>query len=184
MALAAVLDACVLVPRALCDTLLRCAEADLYRVQWSEQILDETERHIAQLSGKPGAGRRVVGAMRQAFPEAAVVGYEGLIDAMSNHPKDRHVAAAAVLAGAQFIVTHNLKDFPAAALEQYHIEAQPPDAFLTYLFDLAPERLLRIIREQADDLQRPPLAIGDVLQSLEKHAPRFVARLRTRAVES
>jgi hypothetical protein len=35
---------------------------------------------------------------------------------MTNHPKDRHVVAAAVECGAHVIVTSNLKDFPPAAL--------------------------------------------------------------------
>lgn len=35
------LDACVLVPIVLADTLLRIAEADLYRPLWSARVLDE-----------------------------------------------------------------------------------------------------------------------------------------------
>ena len=35
---------------------------------------------------------------------------------MTNHPKDRHVLAAALRTGAQTIVTFDLKDFPEAAL--------------------------------------------------------------------
>lgn len=38
----AVLDACVLVPIALADTLLRMAERGLYRPLWSQRILEET----------------------------------------------------------------------------------------------------------------------------------------------
>jgi hypothetical protein len=37
--------------------------------------------------------------MRFHFPEADVFGYEELIPAMGNHPKDRHVLAAVVAAG-------------------------------------------------------------------------------------
>ena len=41
----AVLDACVLVPMALCDTLLRLAEKPaLYQPLWSEQILAEVAK--------------------------------------------------------------------------------------------------------------------------------------------
>ena len=37
----ALLDACVLVPITLADTLLRLAEAGLYRPLWSTTIIDE-----------------------------------------------------------------------------------------------------------------------------------------------
>ena len=37
----ALLDSCVLVPSALCDTLLRFAEQGFYRPLWSERILLE-----------------------------------------------------------------------------------------------------------------------------------------------
>jgi len=33
---------------------------------------------------------------------------------MTNHPKDRHVLAAAVRCNAEVIVTHNVKEFPRA----------------------------------------------------------------------
>jgi hypothetical protein len=51
---AAVLDACVLVPMPLCDTLLRCAEdPGLFRALWSEQILEEVKRTRSASSGIP-----------------------------------------------------------------------------------------------------------------------------------
>ena len=42
-------DACVLVPIALADTLLRLAEADLYRPLWSERIIDEMVSAIEEI---------------------------------------------------------------------------------------------------------------------------------------
>jgi hypothetical protein len=40
----AVLDACVLVPIAIADTLLRVAEKGLYRPLWTDRILSEALR--------------------------------------------------------------------------------------------------------------------------------------------
>lgn len=45
---AAVLDACVLYPVSLRDTLLNMAEAGLFRVLWTEEILAETARSIVR----------------------------------------------------------------------------------------------------------------------------------------
>ena len=107
-----VLDANVLFPFTLRDTLLRAAAMGMYQVYWSEEILDEAARNLV------GSGRinedqaaHLMAAIRNAFPEAIVRDHETLIDAMPNHHKDRHVAAAAVRIGAQVIVTSNLKDF-------------------------------------------------------------------------
>jgi hypothetical protein len=45
----AVLDACVLVPNSLCDTLLRLAERGFYRPLWSQQILDEVQVAVERI---------------------------------------------------------------------------------------------------------------------------------------
>ena len=45
----AFLDACVLVPIALADTLLRLAEAGLFRPLWSDRVLDEMVDAIESL---------------------------------------------------------------------------------------------------------------------------------------
>jgi hypothetical protein len=48
----AVLDACVLVPVSLADTLLRVAEKGLYRPLWSGRILGEAQGAIEEI--RPG----------------------------------------------------------------------------------------------------------------------------------
>ena len=93
---------------------------------------------------------------------------------MKNHPKDRHVLAAAVRTGAQTIVTFNLKDFPAEALAPWNIVAQSPDEFLIHQFHLAPEGVVGKFLEQADDH-------GGVKRLMEIHGktvPGFVALVR------
>jgi len=121
----AILDACVLAQRAVCDTLLRAAEAELYRVQWSPDILTEMERTLHRLNvraGRPDAERkaqRLIAELRVAFPEALVSGYADLLPAMRNDEKDRHVLAAAVVGRAQAIIAWNTRHFPAVARDPY-----------------------------------------------------------------
>ena len=59
--------------------------------------------------------------MAAYFPDARVTSYEELIGSMPNHPKDRHVLAAAVAGRADILVTENLKDFPPAAVANFGI---------------------------------------------------------------
>lgn len=60
------------------------------------------ERNLVATGTMPAdKAARLRAQMEKYFPEAAVTGYEPLIAAMQNNPKDRHVAAAAVKAGAQ-----------------------------------------------------------------------------------
>jgi len=60
-----------------------------------------------------GAAARTRAAMNKAIPDVVVSGYANLIAAIDlPDPDDRHVVAAAIRAGAQAIVTSNLKDFP------------------------------------------------------------------------
>ena len=106
------LDANVLFPFTLRDTLLRAAAAAFYQLRWSAEILDEMERNLVSTGTMPAdKAARLRGVMVQYFPEADVTGYEPLIAGLLNRAKDRHVVAAAVKAGAQVIVTANLGDF-------------------------------------------------------------------------
>jgi len=112
--------------------------------------------------------------MERFFPDAMVTDYEHLIDAMPNDPKDRHVAAAAVQASAQLIVTSNLKDFRALP---DGVEAQSPDEFLCSLFDLDSEGFVQLLREQAGDLRRPAVSFEQLLSRLGRIVPEFAATI-------
>jgi predicted nucleic acid-binding protein len=168
-----VLDANVLFPFTLRDTLLRAAAEGFFQLYWSEQILEETERNlVARGTITTAQATKLRAAMTDAFPEALVIGHEHLIAAMHNEEKDRHVAAAAVKAGAQVIVTLNLKDFQALP---DGIEAQSPDEFLCNLFDLDPEGMVNVVLEEAKALRRPPRSFDEVLAGLAKIVPEFAA---------
>jgi predicted nucleic acid-binding protein len=154
-----VLDANVLYPFSLRDTLLRAASAALFQIYWSEEILEETRRNLlrsARLTEEQA--NRLISTMKEAFPEACVTGYEAIVAAMRNDEKDRHVAAAAVKAGAQVIVTSNLADFHDLP---EGIEAQSPDEFLCNLFDLDGAGLVELLRDQAAArILSSPIAAG------------------------
>src|ERR1022692_2774267 len=113
-----ILDACVLVPMPIVDTLLRLAEEPaFYTPKWSPDILQEVRktlqgtygvsrhpsrssqdaaRHV-RLFARAGSIQRRIGAMECTFPDAMVTEYEGLIPVMKNDPKDRHVDRKSVV---------------------------------------------------------------------------------------
>ncbi len=174
----AVLDACVLFPAAPRDTLLRAARAGLYRVQFSDDILEEVRRNHIEKGMPIDKAQHLVDMMRQSFPYATVTDYQSLIPAMTNHEKDRHVLAAAVVIEAQVIVTQNIKDFPPESLVKYKIEAQTIDKFLVNLFYLNPEMMMQTVIKQAKALHNPARTLTQVLDTLAQHAPNFVHLVR------
>jgi predicted nucleic acid-binding protein len=178
-----VLDSCVIFPMPLCDTLLRAAEAELYRVHFSQEILDGATCNLVKKGRMTEAkAARFQAMIKNTFPEATVEVPASLVEAMTNHPGDRHVVAAAIVANAKVVVTDNLKHFPKEALEPYGIQAQHPDVFLTELFDKYPESMVEIIRQQFEALKPPPHTVGELLEKLENNnrVPGFANRVRLR----
>src|SRR5690348_10636939 len=100
-----VLDACVLFPASLRDTLLRVADAGLYRVQLTEDILEEVRRNLIKKGMAEAKAQKLISVLKTEFEEAFVTEHKQLIASMPNHEKDRHVLAAAVCCKAQIIVT-------------------------------------------------------------------------------
>jgi predicted nucleic acid-binding protein len=178
--LRAVLDANVLYPFALRDTLLRLAEAGLYEPVWSARILEEARRNLVAQRIDADQADRLLGVMRAAFEEAEVAeaGVSVLEPAMTNAPEDRHVLAAAVHGGADVIVTINVRDFPASACCMFGVEALHPDEFLCAQFEIATGLVVECVERQADDLSRPPKTFDELLEMLHRTVPRFADALR------
>ena len=177
----AILDATVLFPIVLCDLLLRCAEAELFRPRWTAEILDELERNVSVRIGERAARSRVE-RMRSFFTDATVVGYEWFLPSMTNEIKDRHVAAAAAAIQANVIVTQNLRDFPVWSMAPFGLRAQSADRFLCDLFTVAPVTLRRLMAEQAAAYRRPSLTVAELTDLLANHVPVFVTLLRREEV--
>jgi len=104
-------------PLSTRDLLLRGAERYLYEVRWSVKIIEEVHSNLVEDQRcTEEQARYLTDQMASAFPEAIVTGYERLIEAMTNDEADRHVLAAAITAGADVIVTDNVRHFPPAGV--------------------------------------------------------------------
>jgi hypothetical protein len=163
-------DACVLYPAPLRDLLMHIAVTDLYRAKWTDAIHDEWMRNVLQ--NRPDLKleqlQRTRDLMNSNVRDCLVTGYETLIDAVTlPDPGDRHVLAAAILAGADLIVTFNLNDFPKKDLQAYGIEAQHPDDFLTFQLDLAPNIVCAAAKRHRASLKTPPKDVDEYLATLE-----------------
>lgn len=165
----AFLDACVLVPVVQADTLLRLAEAGIYRPLWSSDVLAEMVRAIETIHPMLPAGRarRRASLMDDAFEDASVQGWEALVAGIElPDPNDRHVLAAAQRGRADLIVTNNTKDFPPATLASFDIEVQTPDEFLLNQLDLDPQRTMNVLQEQARATRNPAMDVATLLERL------------------
>ncbi len=179
MAFRAVLDTCALYPAHLRDTLLRLAERHLYVALWSGDILAELRGSLIRAGLASDSVERLLAAMRKAFPDSEVQGYEVLIDAMECDPKDRHVLAAAVRSDAAALVTFNTSDFPAESAEQFAIEVVEPDEFLLDLLALDQETVIAELAAQAAANRVDPKTLPALLRALAlAGAPRFAAEVR------
>lgn len=164
----ALLDANVLYPARLRDLLIRLAVDGHYAARWSEQILDECFRNLAanrpDLPGEHLARTRSL--MHVAVPDAMVVDFDHLVAAIElPDPGDRHVVAAAIVSGANLIVTANLADFPAPSLPD-GLRVSPPDDFVLSMIDADIEAVVAVVETQAASLRHPPMTIAELLDGL------------------
>lgn len=105
--------------------------------------------------------------MNCAVPDCLVDGDEANAQGIAlPDPDDVHVLAAAIRCGASVIVTFNLRDFPEHLLASYGIEAQHPDEFVNYLFDLHPAAVVDATSRQRANLKHPPMDVDHCLDNL------------------
>lgn len=161
-------DACVLYPAPLRDLLLHLARTGLFAARWTSEIQAEWTRNlIAQRPELASKLPRTVELMNSAVPDVLVTGYEALVGGLTlPDVDDRHVLAAAIRAGAQLIVTFNLRDFPATELAPYGIEATHPDTFITQQFDLHEALVVSAARSHRRALRNPSRSPAEYLDTL------------------
>jgi len=163
-------DANVLYPSGLRNFLMYLALTGIFRAHWSAEVHDEWIRNL--LKNRPDLTTDKLDRTRQlmdkALPDALVTGYEHLIDSVELPDRDdRHVLAAAIHCGARVIVTLNLGDFPAQALDKFSIEAQHPDDFILALLENSPDRVTDAARTHRMSLTNPAKTSDEYLAELE-----------------
>jgi predicted nucleic acid-binding protein len=179
MAFPAFLDTCALYGGYLCDTLLRLAEADVFRPLWSADVLAELDRNLRERGLPAAAVEHRITEMRRAFPDAEVTGYQPLIASMTCDEKDRHVLAAAVRARAEVLVTFNVRDFPPESTNAYDVEILDTDSFLLDQLDLYPGLVMSALQRQSNAYKRPETVLPDLLTRLAAAGvPGFAAEAR------
>ncbi len=166
-----VYDADALFPNAQRDLLIRMAMHGMVQAKWTDQILDEMVRARGRKhqDATPEKLARLRVLMNDAIPDCLVTGHEPLIEVLKlPDPDDRHVLAAAIRAGAQVIVTTNLRDFPPADLEPWNVEAKSPDDFVLDQITIDDRIVFTCVQEIANARKRHPQTASDVLGELER----------------
>lgn len=171
----AFLDACALAGALKRNLLLTLAEADFFRVRWSQPVLDETQKAIEDILTKKGVecaanrASRARSAMEQAFEDASVTDFdkflcvcEGLPD-----PNDAHVIAAALKTQAAVIVTDNLKDFPIEILGPLNLDVRSADDFIADTIALDQGRAVAAIRRMRERFKKPEMTAENLLIAME-----------------
>jgi hypothetical protein len=168
----AILDANVLYPQLIRDTLLSLAVEGLYHARWTATIHDEWTRNLAK--ERPELATKlplVVERMNASVPDCLVTNYEKLANSIElPDPDVRHVLAAA-------IVTFNTKDFPAAVLQPYGIEVQHPDEFLMNQLQLQELAALRAIKKMRARWTNPARPAQELITAFEKRGLPMTADL-------
>lgn len=162
-----VLDACVLYPTVMRETLLAVAAEGLFQPLWSERILGEWQRAAVKHGQEPEALKSIARA-RDGFPRALVAPQPGLESRLHlPDENDIHVLAVAVAGSADAIVTLNAADFPRGVLAAEGLARRDPDGLLWELWSHHPERVnaaLERLRATASRLSGDEKALAPLLK--------------------
>lgn len=144
-------DATVLFSRVLRDYVMYAGIGELVRLRWSESILAELSRTLAE-RGKMSVERaeRLCQLMNGALPSALAIPTPHDLERIAHlalpDEADRHVLAAAVTADAACLFTTNIKVFPAESIHEFGLDVVTPDDLLRSLLLLNPQQMISVHR--------------------------------------
>jgi len=169
----ALLDACVLYPIAIADSLISLATAGLFAAKWSAKIEEEwiiaLEGQRPDLKGRLEARRD---AMRAAVTdwEVPALGWQAIVNSIQlSDPGDAHVLAAAIVGHADCIVTSNIRHFPSTKLDPYGIQAVHPDQFIINQWDLDELIAVAAFKRMRARRQKPEETAEGFAQAIERN---------------
>lgn len=170
----ALLDACVLYPYTLRDTLMHLAVVGLYSPRWSVRIQQEWMISLLEKRGHTYTREKLEGTielMNKAF-ELGCVEERLFLDLIPTlqlkDPNDKHVLAAAIAAKADFLVTFNLKDFQSKDLDRYGVTLISPDEFIANFASQRMDEVLLALTNQSRAMKRWPKTPKEIIQTLGK----------------
>lgn len=153
-----VLDASVLYVESIRSLLLWIATEGGFAPFWTERIFEETRNNL--IEGSVVAAEqwdRLRAAMLRTFPAAMLdqAAVDAIEDRMPNEEKDRHVLAAAVVAGVDLVVTSNTRHFTATDLDKVGKRSITADDLLCDLLRVAPGMVRRSLQLQVAHMRTP-----------------------------
>ena len=164
-------DACVLFPASLRDFLIELATTGLFEARWTDLIHEEWIGNLLQQHADLSREKLeyTKAMINKAVLNSVITGFEARIEGLELPDKnDRHILAAAIHGQAGLIVTLNLRDFPASALESHGIRAVHPDEFILELMDMDLPRVLEALVTCQKRLKNPPRSMAAHLERLHK----------------
>jgi len=185
MSTKAFLDANVLFPGYLADLLLSIAGPETFLPCWSEEVMNELRRNLLNRVGVNSSKiEKRIRVMNDSFPTATIYHYDKLESSLTEvNPKDRHVLAAAIAAGANSLVTLNLKDFPKDMKEKYGVELLSPDAFFSDQFSQNPEEVTYRLALLLKRWNNPKINIDQLIVIFRGVLPDFTKAIEAHRVD-
>lgn len=160
---------------------MELAASSLFRARWTAEIHEEWIGSV--LRERPDLPREKLERTRQLMDDTVldclVEDHMQLVPALSlPDPDDRHVLAAAIRAGADAIVTFNLKDFPSDICEKFSLEVLHPDDFIRFQFDFDNAAVILAATRCHGRLLNPPRTAQEYLETLaQQRLPATVGAL-------
>ena len=169
------LDADVLYKYTTRSLIFELAFLEAIKPRWTQEITNEAISNLAKINTNWADNlKRNLKYVQDSFPGSSIgsklvdgiVNNEGTLHGV--HIKDQHVAAAAIVAKADALITGNLRDFALETLTAFGIDLFSPDQFFSQLAKTNPKVLASAIALQLNDFKNPTLSINDYADYLLK----------------